>query len=109
MVIEQEKPDLVLLIPPITEYVDDGFRAMRWASDRYRFHETLVRVIQESPYADRVVTLDNPTFEGRKAQAIQADPSGYRFMPPCWNKLKTCRAIAEIPPARILAGGISLA
>lgn len=54
MVIEQEKPDLVLLIPPITEYVDDGFRAMRWASDRYRFHETLVRVIQESPYADRV-------------------------------------------------------
>ncbi|RHJ82061.1 hypothetical protein [Bifidobacterium pseudocatenulatum] len=65
MVIEQEKPDLVLLIPPITEYVDGGFRAMRWASDRYRFHETLVRVIQESPYADRVVTLDNPTFEGR--------------------------------------------
>ena len=55
MVIEQEQPDLVLLIPPITEYVDDGFRAMRWASDRYRFHETLVRVIQESPYADRVV------------------------------------------------------
>lgn len=81
MVIEQEKPDLVLLIPPITEYVDDGFRAMRWASDRYRFHETLVRVIQESPYADRVVTLDNPTFEGRKTQAIQAIRQATGFTP----------------------------
>lgn len=81
MVIEQEKPDLVLLIPPITEYVDDGFRAMRWASDRYRFHETLVRVIQESPYADRVVTLDNPTFEGRKTQVIQAIRQATGFTP----------------------------
>ena len=81
MVIEQEKPDLVLLIPPITEYVDDGFRAMRWASDRYRFHETLVRVIQESPYADHVVTLDNPTFEGRKTQAIQAIRQATGFTP----------------------------
>ena len=81
MVIEQEKPDLVLLIPPITEYVDDGFRAMRWASDQYRFHETLVRVIQESPYADRVVTLDNPTFEGRKTQAIQAIHQATGFTP----------------------------
>ena len=83
MVIEQEKPDLVLLIPPITEYVDDGFRAMRWASDRYRFHETLVRVIQESPYADRVVTLDNPTFEGRKRRRFKrsARPLVLRLVP----------------------------
>lgn len=97
MVIEQEKPDLVLLIPPITEYVDDGFRAMRWASDRYRFHETLVRVIQESPYADRVVTLDNPTFEGCKTQAIQAIRQATGFYASYRNKLKTCRAIAETP------------
>ncbi|MFR5004324.1 MAG: AAA family ATPase [Bifidobacterium dentium] len=43
MVIQQEKPDLVLLIPPITEYVDDGFRTCGEAGS-YRFHETLVRV-----------------------------------------------------------------
>ena len=83
MVIEQEKPDLVLLIPPITEYVDDGFRAMRWASDRYRFHETLVRVIQESPYADRVVTLDNPTLKGAKRRRFKrsARPLVLRLVP----------------------------
>ena len=46
-----------------------------------RFHETLVRVIQESPYADRVVTLDNPTFEGRKTQAIQAIRQATGFTP----------------------------
>ena len=45
------------------------------------FHETLVRVIQESPYADRVVTLDNPTFEGRKTQAIQAIRQATGFTP----------------------------
>ena len=97
MVIEQEKPDLVLLIPPITEYVDDGFRAMRWASDRYRFHETLVRVIQESPYADRVVTLDNPTFEGRKNAGDSSDPPGHWFYASYRNKLKTCRATSRNP------------
>lgn len=71
MVIRQERPDLVLVIPPVTEYVDDGFRAMQWASDRYRFHETLMKVLNESPYADRVVMLDDRTFAERDAHAIR--------------------------------------
>lgn len=82
MVIEQEKPDLVLLIPPITEYVDDGFRAMRWASDRYRFHETWYASFGVT-VCRPCVTLDNPTFEGRKTQAIQANrqATGLRLVP----------------------------
>ena len=77
-----EEHIVVMKADSITLYtMDGGFRAMRWASDRYRFHETLVRVIQESPYADRVVTLDNPTFEGRKTQAIQAIRQATGFTP----------------------------
>ena len=71
MVIEQERPDLVLVIPPVTEYVDDGFRAMQWASDRYKFHETLMRVLHDSPYADRVVMLDDKTFAERDDHAVR--------------------------------------
>lgn len=81
MVIRQERPDLVLVIPPVTEYVDDGFRAMQWASDRYKFHETLMRVIRESPYADRVVMLDDRTFAERDAHAIRAIGERTGFMP----------------------------
>ena len=81
MVIRQERPDLVLVIPPVTEYVDDGFRAMQWASDRYKFHETLMRVIHESPYADRVVMLDDRTFAERDAHAIRVIGERTGFMP----------------------------
>lgn len=81
MVIRQERPDLVLVIPPVTEYVDDGFRAMQWASDRYKFHETLMRVIRESPYADRVVMLDDRTFAERDAHAIRVIGERTGFMP----------------------------
>lgn len=81
MVIRQERPDLVLVIPPVTEYVDDGFRAMQWASDRYKFHETLMRVIRESPYADRVVMLDDRTFAERDAHAIRVIGERTGFTP----------------------------
>ena len=81
MVIQQERPDLVLVIPPVTEYVDDGFRAMQWASDRYKFHETLMRVIRESPYADRVVMLDDRTFAERDAHAIRVIGERTGFTP----------------------------
>ena len=81
MVIRQERPDLVLVIPPVTEYVDDGFRAMQWASDRYKFHETLMRVIRESPYADRVVMLDDRTFAERDAHAIRVIGERTGFAP----------------------------
>ncbi|MBT1161983.1 AAA family ATPase [Bifidobacterium sp. SO1] len=83
MVIRQERPDLVLVIPPVTEYVDDGFRAMQWASDRYKFHETLMKVLGESPYADRVVMLDDRTFAERDARAIRviAERTGFEPRP----------------------------
>ncbi|KFI50725.1 AAA family ATPase [Bifidobacterium biavatii] len=81
MVIRQERPDLVLVIPPVTEYVDDGFRAMQWASDRYKFHETLMDVLNESPYADRVVLLDDRTFAERDAHAIRVIGERTGFTP----------------------------
>ncbi|MCH9276826.1 AAA family ATPase [Bifidobacterium amazonense] len=81
MVIRQERPDLVLVIPPVTKYVDDGFRAMQWASDRYRFHETLMKVLDESPYADRVVMLDDKTFAERDAHAIRVIAERTGFTP----------------------------
>lgn len=72
MVIAQERPELIMVLPPVTEYVDDGFRAMQWASDRYEFHKTLMRVLAESQYADRVVTIDGKTYAARDEQAIAA-------------------------------------
>jgi NadR type nicotinamide-nucleotide adenylyltransferase len=64
--IAREDPDLILLIPPITDYVDDGFRAMNWADDRMEFHDALVRNINEAGFADRVEILDDKGTENDK-------------------------------------------
>lgn len=57
--IARERPDLILLIPPVGEYVDDGFRAMDWAGDRQRFHDALVANVKAAGLWDRVVILDD--------------------------------------------------
>jgi NadR type nicotinamide-nucleotide adenylyltransferase len=67
--IKRESPDLILLIPPITEYVDDGFRAMDWADDRYDFHKSLVKNIKEAGLWDTVEVLDD--------QGTPDDQGGY--------------------------------
>ncbi|WEV60512.1 nicotinamide-nucleotide adenylyltransferase [Streptococcaceae bacterium ESL0729] len=57
--IEQEKMDLILVIPPITRYVDDGFRNMEWEDSRLEFHEELMRQLEEFDLMDKVVILDD--------------------------------------------------
>lgn len=56
--IRREDPDLILVIPPTTNYVDDGFRNMDWADDRWKFHEELMDNVKKAGLMDRVVILD---------------------------------------------------
>ncbi len=58
--ISEEQIDLILVIPPVTPYVDDGFRNMSTADEasRWAFHHALMRVIDEYGFMDKVVLLD---------------------------------------------------
>lgn len=69
--ISEEQIDLILVIPPVTPYVDDGFRNMSTADEasRWAFHHALMRVIDEYGFMDKVVLLD--------AKGDSDDPHGY--------------------------------
>ena len=69
--ISEEQIDLILVIPPVTPYVDDGFRNMSTAdkASRWAFHHALMRVIDEYGFMDKVVLLD--------AKGDSDDPYGY--------------------------------
>lgn len=69
--ISEELIDLILVIPPVTPYVDDGFRNMTTADDesRWAFHHELMRVIAAYGFMDKVVILD--------AKGDSDDPYGY--------------------------------
>lgn len=69
--IEEELIDLILVIPPVTPYVDDGFRNMGEADidSRQLFHNELMTVIEEYGFTDKVVVLD--------AKGGADDPYGY--------------------------------
>lgn len=58
--IGEELIDLILVIPPVTPYVDDGFRNMDSADDdtRWQFHNQLMQVIEDYGFMDKVVMLD---------------------------------------------------
>ncbi|QDK69925.1 nicotinamide-nucleotide adenylyltransferase [Lactococcus protaetiae] len=57
--IADERMDLILVIPPITDYVNDGFRNMAWEDSRYDFHVELMRQLEEFKLMDKVVVLDD--------------------------------------------------
>jgi NadR type nicotinamide-nucleotide adenylyltransferase len=57
--IRDERMDLILVVPPITTYIEDGFRNMAWESSRNAFHEELMRQLAEFNLMDRVVILDD--------------------------------------------------
>ena len=69
--ISEELIDLILVIPPVTPYVDDGFRNMTTADEtsRWTFHRELMRVIADYGFMDKVVILD--------AKGDSDDPYGY--------------------------------
>ncbi|MGX7052014.1 nicotinamide-nucleotide adenylyltransferase [Leuconostoc palmae] len=69
--ISEELIDLILVIPPVTPYINDGFRNMD-ASDidsRLQFHQQLMQVIEHYGFMDKVVLLD--------AKGDSDDPYGY--------------------------------
>lgn len=57
--IKNEKIDLILVIPPITTYVNDNFRNMEWENSREEFHYELMRQLEEFNLMDKVVVLDD--------------------------------------------------
>lgn len=69
--ISEELIDLILIIPPVTPYTDDGFRNMNNTDDesRWAFHNELMRVIKQYGFMDKVVLLD--------AKGENEDPYGY--------------------------------
>lgn len=69
--ISEEQIDLILVIPPVTPYVNDGFRNMSTAdeSSRWAFHHALMQVIEDYGFMDKVVLLD--------AKGDSDDPYGY--------------------------------
>ncbi|WP_273707955.1 nicotinamide-nucleotide adenylyltransferase [Leuconostoc mesenteroides] len=69
--IGEELIDLILLIPPVTPYVDDGFRNMTTSNNdsRWAFHRHLLEVIEEYGFTDKLVILD--------AKGDSDDPYGY--------------------------------
>lgn len=67
----EELIDLILVIPPVTPYVDDGFRNMANADQdsRWAFHRELMKVIEHYGFMAKVVLLD--------AKGDADDPYGY--------------------------------
>ncbi len=57
--IRNEKIDLILVIPPITTYVNDNFRNMDWEESRQEFHDELMRQLEEFNLMHKVVVLDD--------------------------------------------------
>lgn len=72
-IIKKEKIDKIFVIPPITKYVDDGFRAMEWEGSRYEYHDELMKQLDEFGLMDKVVLLDDTDeFGGFNARYLHA-------------------------------------
>lgn len=66
MLIAKEKWDLILVIPPVTPYVDDHFRDMSYSDNdsRWKMHNRLMELLIEQGLEDKIVLLDAP-FNGK--------------------------------------------
>lgn len=77
--IEHQQFDLIFVIPPITDYIDDGFRAMEWEDSRYDFHNALMAELEKFNLLDKVRILDANDKDGgyyarfKQATGIIAD------------------------------------
>lgn len=69
--VQQEKWDIIFIVPPVTKYVDDHFRDMTMAEEniRWTFHEHLLRLFEEAGLGDKVVILET--------EMTSADPQGF--------------------------------
>lgn len=61
--IAREQWDLIILIPPKSTYVDDGFRDMTMSDQETRdaFTETLTTYLEEAGFKDKLLVLDSNT------------------------------------------------
>lgn len=64
LMIEKQKWDMIIVIPPVTKYVNDNFRDMSHADEKVRWemHEMMMNEIKEQGLEDKVVIL-NPDFD----------------------------------------------
>ncbi|MDF0480845.1 AAA family ATPase [Vagococcus sp. PNs007] len=70
---KRQKFEKIFVIPPITEYVNDGFRDMSTADEEERMamHDSFMAIIEKYNWSDKVVLLDDPTYMGRYEQACE--------------------------------------
>lgn len=63
--------DKILIIPPVTKFVNDGFRSEENSNQDFRdtFHKRLLEIIEQHGLSDKVVILDAPATEN--------DPQGF--------------------------------
>lgn len=63
MMIEKQKWDMILVIPPVTKYVNDNFRDMNHAEDseRWKMHDLMMKEIKNQGLEDKTIVL-NPEF-----------------------------------------------
>lgn len=64
MMIAKQKWDMILVIPPVTEYVNDNFRDMNHAEDseRWKMHDLMMEEIKAQGLEDITIVL-NPEFD----------------------------------------------
>ena len=75
MMLEKEKWAMILIVPPVTKYVNDDFRDMSYSSDseRWKMHEMLMEELESAGVMDKVVLLDaKPEDEKEDPQGFQA-------------------------------------
>jgi len=71
--IEKQKWALIFVIPPVTQYIDDGFRDMTHASDEYRneMHEMFMDELKLHNLMDKVRYLNGLTFYERYIEMLE--------------------------------------
>lgn len=71
MLEEKEDWDLILVVPPVTEYVDDGFRDMNHADSdfRWKFHHYLFNLLTDNDWGNKIHVLD--------VENTDKDPHGF--------------------------------
>ncbi|MTD38648.1 AAA family ATPase [Erwinia sp. CPCC 100877] len=71
LIIQQEKWDLIFIVPPVAEYVDDQFRDMNMAAEniRWAFHDHLLKLLKDAGLEEKIVLLD--------VELTETDPKGF--------------------------------
>ncbi|WP_099222760.1 AAA family ATPase [Listeria costaricensis] len=66
--IQSQKWDLIFVIPPITQYVNDGFRDMSYSDDkiRWQMHQMFIEEIEANHMSEKVIVLDQTGNETDK-------------------------------------------